>query len=110
MQREPAEKWRLPGLPLAYHALGKKQESEAALREAKAKYGEIMPYQVALVHAYRGEADEAFEWLDRAYDVRDTGMAWFLRTDPYLANVKSDPRYAALLRRMKLPEGASSSD
>jgi TolB-like protein/Flp pilus assembly protein TadD len=110
MQSEPAEKWRLPGLPLAYHALGQRQESEAALREATTKYAEIMPYQIALVHAYRGEIEEAFEWLDRAYDVRDTGMAWFLRPDPFLANIKSDPRYAALLRRMKLPEEVSSSD
>jgi TolB-like protein/Flp pilus assembly protein TadD len=104
MEKEPAEMWRLPGLPLAYYALGQKQKSEAALREAKAKYAENSPYQIALVHAYRGETDEAFEWLDRAYDVRDTGLAWFLRTDPFLANIKTDPRYAALLRRMKLPE------
>jgi len=69
-----------------------------------------MPYQIALVHAYRGETDEAFEWLDRSYAVRDTGMAWFLRNDPFLANIKSDPRYAALLRRMKLPERVGSSD
>jgi adenylate cyclase len=110
MQSEPAEKWRLPGLPLAYHALGRRQESEAALREAKAKYAEKMPYQIALVHAYRGETDEAFKWLDRSYDVRDTGLAWFLRNDPFLASIKSDPRYAALLRRMKLPDRVSSSD
>jgi len=108
MQSEPGEKWRLSGLPLAYHALGRKQESEAALREAKAKYAETMTYQIALVHAYRGETDEAFDWLDRSYEVRDTGMAWFLRTDPLLANLKSDPRYAALLRKMKLPEGSQT--
>ncbi len=105
MQREPSELWRLPGLPLAYYALGQNQQSEAALREAKAKYAETMPYQIATVHAYRGEIDQAFEWLDRAYDARDTGLAWYLKTDPLLANIRGDARYTALLRKMKLPEG-----
>jgi adenylate cyclase len=109
MAREPSEMWRLAGLPLAYHALGQQQKSDAALQEAKTKYAENSPYQIALVHAYRGETDEAFEWLDRAYDARDSGLAWFLRTDPFLANVKSDPRYAALLRRMRLPERVGST-
>jgi tetratricopeptide (TPR) repeat protein len=107
MEREPAELWRLPGLPLAYYALGQQQNSEAALREAKAKYpGQA--YQIALEHAYRGEIDEAFAWLDRAYEARDTGLAWLLRTDPMLANSKGDPRYVALLRKMKLPEGSQA--
>ena len=51
-----------------------------------------------------GEVDEAFEWLNRAYVARDTGLAWFLRTDPFLANIRSDARYTALLAKMKLPE------
>ena len=105
MQREPADMWRLSGLPLTYFALGQKPLSQAALEEAKAKYAEKMPYQIALVHAYRGEIDDAFEWLNRAYVARDTGLAWFLRTDPLLANIRGDARYTALLRKMKLPEG-----
>ena len=35
---------------------------------------------------------------------RDKGLAWFLGTDPLLANIRSDARYTALLRKMKLPE------
>jgi hypothetical protein len=65
-------------------------------------------YQIALEHAYGGEIDEAFAWLDRAYEARDSGLAWFLRTDPMLANIKGDPRYVALLRKMKLPEGSQA--
>lgn len=106
MQRETAESWRLSGLPLAYYAAGHEEKSLEALNQAKAKYARQMAYQIAEVHAYRGEIDEAFEWLDRAYQARDTGLAWFLRTDPLLANLKGDPRYAALLRKMKLPEGS----
>ena len=104
MQREPADKWRLSGLPLTYFALGQKPLSQAALEEAKAKYARNQSYQIALVHAYRGEIDEAFEWLERAYIARDTGLAWFLRTDPFLANIRGDARYTALLGKMNLPQ------
>ena len=55
--------------------------------------------QVADVHAARGEADAAFEWLDRAYAKRDTGLA-HVRTDPRLQSLHGDSRWGALLRRM----------
>ena len=104
MQKEPAENWRLPGLALAWHALGRSMESDAALNQATAKYAGTMAYQIAEAYAYRGEVDEAFAWLERAYRQRDSGLACCLKTDPLLKNVKGDPRYAELLRRMKLPE------
>jgi TolB-like protein/Tfp pilus assembly protein PilF len=105
MQKESSEWYRLAGLPLAYYALGQKDRSEVALKETKSKYAENMSYQIAQVHAYRGEIDEAFLWLERAYVARDTGLAWYLRTDPLLANIRGDPRYTQLLHRMKLPKG-----
>ena len=52
-----------------YHALGRRSESNAALAAFKSKYGGEMAYQVAEVHAFRGEADLALEWLERAYDL-----------------------------------------
>jgi len=104
MQKERAENWRLPGLASAWHALGRKTESDAALNQATAKYAGTMAYQIAEAYAYRGEVDEAFAWLERAYRQRDSGLACCLKTDPLLKNVKGDPRYAELLRRMKLPE------
>ena len=104
MQKEPSEDWRLPGLPLAFHALGQNEAADAALQEAIEKYAETMPYQIGLVYAYRGDADQAFAWFERAYVQRDPGLAWYFRTDPLLANLRSDPRYVALLRKLKLPE------
>jgi len=103
IQKERAENWRLPGLALAWHALGRRTESDAALAGVTDKYGDTMAYQIAEVYAYRGEGDEAFAWLDRAYRQRDAGLPCCLKTDPLLKNVKNDPRYAELLRRMKLP-------
>jgi len=73
------------------HALGQRQESEAALREATTKYAEIMPYQIALVHAYRGETDEASNGWTALMTFATREMAWFLRTDPFLANIRAIP-------------------
>ena len=59
-------------------------------------------YQIAEVFAWRGETGRAFEWLDRAWKQRDAGLR-YLKIDPLLRKVRGDPRYAALLRKQKLP-------
>jgi Tfp pilus assembly protein PilF len=103
MQQETDETWRLSGLPLVYHALGRRSESDAALAALKSKYGGEMAYQIAEVHAFRGEADLAFEWLERAYKQRDPGVSQ-IKGDRLLLNIIGDPRYKAFLKKMKLPE------
>jgi TolB-like protein/DNA-binding winged helix-turn-helix (wHTH) protein len=87
---------------IAYHALGRKMESDAALRELIAKYQTIDPYLIAEIYAFRNQSDEAFEWLDRAYAKHDDGLI-FTKVDPLLKSLLSDPRFAALLRRLNLP-------
>jgi hypothetical protein len=54
------------------------------------------------VYAFRGEADRAFEWLERAYAQRDGGFTQ-MKGDPLLKNLERDPRYAAFLKKMRLP-------
>lgn len=108
MRREPSENWRLPGLALVHHALQQEAESEATLAEAKRRFGDAMAYQIAEVHAYRGETDAAFAWLDRAYRQKDAGLAYYLVTDPLLKQVAGDARYPDLLRRMNLSERATA--
>ena len=103
MIKESVEGYRLFGLSLAYHAMGQREASDAALKELIEKYAGVAAYQVAEVYAYRGEKEKAFDWLDRAYRQRDSGMT-ALGVDPLLANIKDDPRYAAMLRKLKLPE------
>ena len=103
MQQETDELWRLTGLPLAFHALGRRSESDAALADLKGKYADVAAYQVAEVHAFRGEADLAFEWLERAYVQRDGG-ATQIKADRLMRGLAGDPRYTALLKKMKLPE------
>ena len=103
MQQETEEIWRLSGLPLAFHALGRRSESDAALAALKDKYAENWAYQIAEVHAFRGEADLAFEWLERAYKQRDGGVAE-IKGDRLMRGLVGDPRYKAFLRKLKLPE------
>ena len=59
-------------------------------------------FQIAEIYAYRGEADKAFEWLERAYKQRDAGLT-LMKGDPLLRNIERDPRYRAFLQKMKLP-------
>ena len=87
---------------IAYHALGRKKESDAALRELIAKYQAIDPYLIAEIYAFRDQSDEAFAWLDRAYAQRDDGLI-HTKVDPLLKSLHSDPRFAAFLKKLNLP-------
>jgi len=102
MEREPEPAFRLQGQALAYHALGRKKEADAALAELIAKYHAEAAFQIAEVYAFRREADPAFEWLERAYAQRDSGLAE-MKGDPLLKSLERDPRYAAFLKKMRLP-------
>jgi TolB-like protein/Tfp pilus assembly protein PilF len=94
--------WRLPGLAIAYHSLGRKAESDAALTEFIEKYQAGGAYNVAQVYACRGDYDRAFQWLERAYAQRDGGM-FLVKVDPLLKNLRADARFKALLKRLHLP-------
>ncbi len=96
------EAWRLLGAALAEHSLGHPHESQQALEEAIRKYGDSLSYQYAMVTAWRNESDAAFHWLDRAYQIHDGGLI-YLKHDRVIANLRADPRYAALLKKLGLP-------
>jgi predicted Zn-dependent protease len=103
MQREEAVLYRLTGLAVAYQALGRRAESDAALKELKASYGDAAAYQICEVYSYRGELDEAFAWLERAYQLHDAGLR-YIKADIRQAGIRQDPRYRAFLKKMNLPE------
>ena len=58
-------------------------------------------YHVAAIYGALGEADEAFEWLDRAYEERSPWIG-YMKVDPRLDPLRQDPRFAALLGRARL--------
>jgi TolB-like protein/DNA-binding winged helix-turn-helix (wHTH) protein/Tfp pilus assembly protein PilF len=86
---------------LADHALGHEQDSNAALTELIAKHATDAPFQIAEVYAFRGESNEVFRWLGRAYEERDPGLT-IMKTDPFLKPLRHDQRYAQLLTKLHL--------
>ncbi len=102
IERERDPLWRPFGLALAYHASGRELEAAAAFRELVEKHGDYAAFQVAEVHAFRGERDQAFAWLERAYSQRDGGFT-AMKGDPLLRSLAPDPRWAAFLKKLHLP-------
>jgi len=97
MEKEPSESLRLNGLAMAYHALGRKAESDAALTDLIKKYEKTMSWGIACAYAFRGEADLAFEWLERAVQYNDPTVG-STAAYPLLTNLHSDPRWIPFLR------------
>jgi TolB-like protein/DNA-binding winged helix-turn-helix (wHTH) protein len=87
---------------LTYYALGRKRESDAALRELITKYHASNAFEIATIYAFRNQTDEAFEWLDRAYAQRDPSMM-STKVESLLNSLHNDPRFAALLKKLNLP-------
>jgi tetratricopeptide (TPR) repeat protein len=87
---------------IAYYALGRKKEADAALSELIAKYHASAPYLIAEVYAFRSQPDEAFKGLDRAHVQRDDDLI-VTKVDPLLNNLHGDPRYTALLKKLNFP-------
>ena len=103
IEQEKSDLWKMIGLPMAYHALGRKAESDAALA-ALQKYEREAPFNIAYVHAFRGEADQAFEWLDKAVEYGDPGIYGIVGENLF-DNIHKDPRWLAFLRKIgKAPE------
>jgi len=102
IEKEPSDWGKLTGQILVYRALGREQDSSAALATLIAKHDTESAYQIARGYAFRGESDRSFEWLERAYKQRDSGLP-DIKTDPLLKNLRHDPRYTELLRKMRLP-------
>jgi serine/threonine protein kinase/tetratricopeptide (TPR) repeat protein len=99
--RESHEGFRLWALAIVHHALGHQPESDAVLDQLRDRYAETFAFQIAGVYAARGEADAAFEWLERAYVQRDGGLCE-MKTDVDLRSLHGDPRWGPFLRKMGL--------
>ena len=83
--------------------MGRSEESDSALAELTERFADNAAVAIAKAHAYRGEIDAAFRWLDTGYEQHDPLIPW-IRSDPMLANLRKDPRFAGMLERMNLPE------
>ncbi|HEY3173895.1 MAG TPA: protein kinase [Thermoanaerobaculia bacterium] len=84
----------------AYAVFGRRADAQSILNmlRERSKKSYVPSYFSALIYAGLGDRDQAFEWLEKAFQERSTVLA-YLRMDPRLAPLRSDPRFAELLRR-----------
>jgi len=89
----------------AYAVIGRRAEAKKILRdlEQKSKSAYVSPYIIATIYAGLGEKNRAFEFLEKAYQERSLEMSWHLKADLRIDNLRSDPRFETLLRRVGLP-------
>jgi len=110
--REAQKAINLPGgkislsmtiLGFMYAREGKRDEAKRMLEEmleiSKKKY--ISPWGIALIYMELGEKDQAFQWLEKAYEEHDNWM-FSIKVEPGLDSFRSDPRFTAMLKKMGL--------
>lgn len=97
--QEQDEGYRVKGLALTSHDLGRHEDYQAKLQELIDRWGEEWPSEVAHVYAYTGNADAAFEWLEKALvkDGERSGLSQYLL--PFYAPIQNDPRWALFRQR-----------
>jgi len=83
---------------------GARAEAEKLLEELKQVMEQrfVCPYEIATTYLGLGQKDEAFRWFEKAYEARSVCMIW-LKVDPRIDPVRSDPRLIDLLRRVGFP-------
>ena len=98
------EKWLgTAGLAQTYGMAGNRNEAQKKLSELQelSKQRNVAPSLFAVIYAALGDKDQAFAWLNKAYDEHDLLLAR-LKVDHRFANVRSDPRFADLVKRVGL--------
>lgn len=89
---------------------GQREEAETILEELLALSGKewVSAYAIATVYSGLGETDAAFEWLEKAYQARESWITYLI-ADARIDPLREDPRYGDLLRRVGLPDVAPES-
>jgi eukaryotic-like serine/threonine-protein kinase len=100
----PGNPYALSGLGYAYAVAGRRAEAQKLLAKlnelSKQKY--VPALHMVRIYAGLGEKDKAFEWLKKSYEERSIALFSDIKLDPAYDPLRSDPRFADLLRRMNL--------
>jgi len=91
----------LAWLGFALGVCGRRDEARGVLEQLCRSEHYILPSTFGHMHLGLGEVDAAFEWFDRAVEERDQNMT-FILSYPHFDAIRDDPRFAALVRKMKL--------
>jgi TolB-like protein/Tfp pilus assembly protein PilF len=101
IKKNPENVFRIVGLVMAYSTLGREAEAEIELQRLIIDYVENNPVWIAEAYSWRGQNDEAFDWLEMAYMQRDISLTYMLGNN-VLNSLNDDPRWTDLLNRMNL--------
>jgi hypothetical protein len=71
-------------------------------RQSRVTY--VSPYMIAVIYSGLGHNDNAFQFLEKAYQGRSPDIAYFIKADLRIDTLRSDPRFRDLLRRIGLPK------
>jgi TolB-like protein/Tfp pilus assembly protein PilF len=101
---EPDDATRRAATAQAYFAAGNAEAGQPILDEMIRLDADSLPFYIAEVYGIRGDADAAFEWVEKAYAARDPGVS-ILYEDPIVAHVlRDDPRFAEFVKKLNLPD------
>jgi tetratricopeptide (TPR) repeat protein len=93
--------FQLYGSARAYFASGQLARADSFLHAFINEFSPVWDFQIAEVYAFRNEPDKAFEFLESAFMQKDPGFL-LIRVSPFLDNIRQDPRYRELLKRVNL--------
>ena len=100
LQRVPPDDYRRLVAEGAIAArAGKTEEAARALQSLSKGYGDTVNFQLAEIYAQMGDADKAIQALHRGVANRDSGVG-AIRVDPFLDPVRSDPRFAPIVKQV----------
>jgi len=93
----------ISGIGLVYAKMGKTAEAHRILNELieQSKHTYVSPYDLARIYFQLGDNDQGFAWLERAYEDRDD-LITGIKISPEFDNVRSDPRFKAMLKKVGL--------
>lgn len=98
----PDDVYRLTGEAILFDRQNNRAASDETIAHIQRVFGDTASFQYAEIYAQRGDKERALAALDRAWAVRDPGLT-NVRIDAFLDPLRSEPRFAALQKRLNFP-------
>lgn len=102
-EKETNKFWNLYAKNFVVYALGKNQEADSLLTQFINKHSRTSPANIASIYAYRNEINNAFIWLNIAYQKPDPDLIVIINY-PAFKNLYNDPRWDKFIHKMELPK------
>jgi TolB-like protein/Tfp pilus assembly protein PilF len=90
-------------LAVLFNKLNRRSEAQAVLDQLVKENGDAAAYQYAGIYAQWGDMKTALKWIEKAYEVKDPGLA-FMKADPTLEPIRREPRFQAVVRKLNFPD------